>query len=48
MCFVDVPSEGRREIPFRLKIQADEIPDDMVEYVTDVVVGVEYREVPRD
>jgi hypothetical protein len=27
-----------------LKVQADEIPNDVDEYVLDVIVGVEYRE----
>jgi hypothetical protein len=43
MCFVDVPQEGRREIPFRLKVQADEIPSDVDEYVLGLVVGVEHQ-----
>ena len=43
MCFVDVPETGRLEIPLRLKVQADEIPNDVDEYVEDVVIGVEFK-----
>jgi hypothetical protein len=45
MCFVDVPDVGRREIPFRLKVQADEIPSDIDEYVIDRIVGIEHQDV---
>lgn len=41
MSFADIPSEGRLEIAVRVKVQADEIPDDVEEYVKDAIVGVE-------
>ena len=43
MGFTDVPAEGRKEIPMRLKVQADEIPDDVEEYVEDVIIGIEHK-----
>jgi hypothetical protein len=44
MCFADVPQTGRREIPFRVKAQADEIPNDIDEYVIDRIIGIEHRD----
>jgi len=43
MSFAEVPAEGRKEIPMRLKVQADEIPDDIEEYVKDAIIGIEHR-----
>ena len=38
---VQVPTEGRVEIPVRVKVQADEIPDDVEEYSEGIIFWVE-------